>query len=191
MGCQCETAATSDTISRTFSSVSLPARRRMGYTAAADVAAAAVEAGLIETHHVSAFGDLLVSTQNPGSGTVDIKGNLGFIEVDLTIGVAVADGAVTLTITVKEPVKLGPAEWVFDVTGTSLTRRTAPSTVALMAASFDWSCVLKCGGDKILPILITCLPSLVGGPKAFVACAISQLASNSGDIAKCIATSCL
>jgi len=163
----------------------------MGATAAADVTAAAVEAGLIETHHISAFGDLLVSTQKPDSGTIDIKGNLGFIEIDLTIGVAVANGAVTLTITLKEPVKLGPAEWVFDVTGSSLTRRTAPSTAALMAASFDWSCVLKCGGDKILPILITCLPSLFGGPKAFVACAITQLASNSSDIAKCIATSCL
>jgi len=189
MGCQCETAAPSDITSRAFSSVSLPVQRRV--MAAADAATAAAAASLIETHHVSAFGDLLVSTQNPNSGTVNIKGNLGFIEADLTIGVAFANGAVTLTITVKEPVKLGPAEWVFDVTGSSLTRRTAPSTAALMAASFDWSCVLKCGGDKILPVLISCLPSLVGGPQAFVACAISQLASNSSDIVKCIATSCL
>jgi hypothetical protein len=156
-------------------------------------ALAATEGGsdLIETHHVSALGDLLVSTQNPKSGTVDIKGNLGLIEVDLTIGVGVANNAVTLTIQVREPVKIGPEEWIFDITGSSLTRRTAPSTATLIAASLDWSCILKCGGDKILPLLISCLPSLIGGPQAFIACVISQLAGNSSEIAKCIATTCL
>jgi hypothetical protein len=186
MSCECKAAAANDVGSRTFTSFSLPARSRLAM-AAADTGAA----GLIETHHVSALGDLLVSTQNPNTGTVDIKGNLGFVEVDLTIGLAVANGAVTVTITVREPVKLGPAEWTFDITGSTLTRRTAPSTAALMASSFDWSCILKCGGEKILPILIACLSSLVGGPQAFVACALAQLAGNTSDIVKCIATSCL
>jgi hypothetical protein len=191
MGCQCQADATNDITSRTFTSISLPPSARLGAAAAAGMAAAEVETGLIEMHHVSAFGDMLTSTQNPGEGTVDIKGNLGFIEVDLTIGIAATSSAITLSITVREPVKLGPAQWVFDITGATLTRRTAPSTAALMAASVDWSCILKCGGDKILPILIACLPSLIGGPQAFVACALAQLAGNSSDIVKCIATSCL
>jgi hypothetical protein len=159
--------------------------------AAPPAAVAAAEADLIETHHVSAFGDLLVSSQHPRSGTVDIKGNLGFVEVDLTIGVAVANNSIVLTIEVREPVKLGPEQWTFDISGSTLTRRTAPSTAALMAASFDWSCVLKCGSDKILPIIVSCLGSLASGPRVFVSCVIGQLAGNSGDIAKCIATTCL
>jgi hypothetical protein len=170
---------------RTFTAVSLPKSANMGR------AMIAGKDDVVETHHVSPLGDLIISAQNPKSGTVDIKGNLGFVEVDLTIGVAIANNAVTVTITVREPVKLGPAEWVFDVTGNTLTRRQAPSTATLMAASFDWSCILKCGGDQILPIITGCLASLVGGPQAFVTCVVAQLGANSSNIVKCIVASCL
>lgn len=188
MTCTYETDGATDLSSRTFTSISLPSRLTVAAAPAAAVAAA--EPDLIETHHVSAFGDLLISSQHPRSGTVDIKGNLGFIEVDLTIGIVVAN-SVILTIEVREPIKLGPAQWTFDISGSTLTRRTAPSTAALMAASPDWSCILRCGSDKILPILMSCLPTLVSGPQAFVSCAIGQLAGNSSDIARCIVTTCL
>jgi hypothetical protein len=188
MACACEANSTTDLSSRTFTPVPLASLSRIA------VASAAVAEGgsdVIQTYHSSAFGDQLVSSQNPRTGTVDIKGNLGFIEVDLTIGVAVTNNAVTVSVEVREPVKVGPQQWTFNITGATLTRQTAPSTSALMASSFDWSCILKCGGDKILPILVGCLPSLIGGPQAFISCAIGKLAGNSSDIVKCIVSGCL
>lgn len=189
MTCSCNADSSSAMGGRTFTAV--PVLGASMATMSAAMAAAAAPRSAIETQHVSAFGDMLVSKQTPGAGTVDIKGNLGFVSVDLTISIAVNGSAITVGIEVREPIKLPKTEWVFGAVGNSLVLASGQSTAGLMAASFDWSCVLKCGGDQITPVLVKCLPSLLGGPQAFVTCVIGQLAANSGEIAKCIASGCL
>jgi len=173
---------------RTFTVFSLPRGAAMAATVAS-VAAASPD--VVQTQHVSPFGDFLVSSQDTKSGTIDIKGNLGFVQADLTIGVALEKDELTLTITVGEPVKLGPEKWIFNIAGNTLAQKQAPSTANLLATSLDWSCIIKCGGDQILPVVVACLPSLITGPQGFIACVVGQLSAKSSDIVKCIVSSCL
>jgi hypothetical protein len=62
---------------------------------------------------------------------------------------------------------------------------------ASMAMGLNWWCVLRCGGVQILGTLAACLPALVGGPKAYIACVVGKVGmGDAAAIARCVADKC-
>jgi hypothetical protein len=150
--------------------------------------------------HTLDSGDTLVSiAESAGNdGTVVLKGAIGPFPYEVEIKVTIVDARLTVTLHVRKPFELGPYEWRFDLGG---VRRNASGEIVgasavtpeptLRAVRLDWWCVLRCGGTSILGALIKCLPSLTGGPQAYIACVVGLLGTSAADIAKCIATKCL
>lgn len=127
---------------------------------------------------------------------------IGFIPYELQVQVSLDNASLVVTLQMIKPFPLGPFTWRFDLGGITTndageitgarTVTLADSEIAPAAlGGFNWWCVLKCGGVGILPVLAMCLPSLAGGPGAFVACVVGKLGGSVAGIAACVAQKCV
>jgi hypothetical protein len=181
-------------------------------SAAAAHLAALEGQGVATLLHVAPTGDALVTTSSVSgdSGDIVLKGSIGPIPYEVHLNVKVQDTVVTLTAEVTQPIHLGPYTWRFNLGGvvrgtnnqivaaTSVTLgdsapQAGPTAVGApsAAAGFNFWCALGCAGTSLLPIVLGCLPSLVGGTPAFVACLIAQLSQKAPDVVQCITSKCL
>jgi hypothetical protein len=181
-----------------------PARGARG--AAGQPAAAAPPPGTTGQLHTVADGGVLFSTghASDNEGYLVLTGVIGPFPYEIHLSVALEGTTVTVTIELKKPVPLGPYTWKFSlggaVTGANgeLVAATSVSPIDLVipaaaAASLglDWGCVLRCGGTAILGTLLKCLPSLSGGPSAYIACVTASAGGAAAAIAACIAQKCV
>jgi hypothetical protein len=170
--------------------VSFPVSSITGVATRAQALAPPGTANAQQVVHIAASGDQILSSTSisaAGQGTVEISGHIGLISVDGKITVAATPSQITLTIEFRQPLPFGPQTWQFDVSGNSMHVSSPPATAQLLATNFNFGCILQCAGTSILPTLLQCLPSLLGGPAAFVSCVVAQLGASAGPIAMCIA----
>jgi hypothetical protein len=155
--------------------------------------------------HVTSAGDALVSTGRAAGniGDVVLNGSIGPIpyEIHLHFELDAGMGEITVTLKMEKPIQAGPYTWKFKLHGIvrdSMNNIVAASDVVAsdiqhgvgIAPFLNWGCVLKCGGLGILGALVTCLPSLVGGPAAYITCVTGQAGAGAASIAACIAKEC-
>jgi hypothetical protein len=155
--------------------------------------------------HVAPGGDgLLVTTAAAAgdTGVIVLRGHIGPFPYELRLQIVAGDGTVTVTAELVKPFAAGPFQWTFELTG--IVRDASSQIVGASdvvpidtvappggaAAGLNWLCVLRCGGTAILGVLVKCLPSLVGGPGAYIACVTSSAGGAAAGIAACIATKC-
>ncbi len=169
--------------------VSFPVPGLTAVATRASALAAPDAANTQQVVHITASGDQILSSTSisaAGQGTVAITGHIGLISVDGKISVTATPNKITLTIELTQPLQFGPQTWEFDVSGSSMHLSSPPATAQLLAANVNFACILQCAGSSVLPILVQCLPSLLGGPPAFISCVVAQLGGNAGPIALCI-----
>lgn len=144
--------------------------------------------------HFTPDGSVLVSTSAVSGldGSVTLRGALGTVPFDVTVKVKLQDSVIEVTLDMAKPVDLSPYTWRFNLQGlvrgadgpmgaTSIT----PSPQAEAAEAKYW-CILKCAGPIIGRCLAKCLPSLVGGPKAYLGCVVGCLGTSAAEIAECV-----
>jgi len=155
----------------------------------------------VQTHfHVTAEGEALATTSfaEGQTGDIVVRGVIAGIPYELHIRVAFEGEQVAVTLHLTKPFEVGPYTWRFDIGGAikdasgSIVAATSVTPAAdLQPMGLNWWCVLKCGGAAILPTLLACLPSLAGGPAAYVACVTGKLgAADAAKIALCVAKNC-
>jgi len=146
--------------------------------------------------------DVLVTTTSIGVDTGDIvlKGNIGPFPYELHLRIQIQDTTVTVTLTLTKPIQVGPYTYTFDLMGVTRNSsgeiigagKVVPVDGQMTTMGINWFCAAKCGGLTILPTLIECLPALVGGPAAYVACVTAKIgSSDAAQIATCIASQCV
>lgn len=164
--------------------------------------AAAAGAGAVHTqlHVMPGGGQLITSAAVAGNEVkVPLQGSIGGIPFDLELLFTLDLGQkqIRVKLTVREPIAF-EHEWIYNL-GTVLPTangvmasglQLAPAT-SVAGHGIDFLCILKCGGLKLLPILITCLPALAGGVPGFVACVAGRAGAAAADIAVCIAQDCI
>jgi hypothetical protein len=163
------------------------------------------EASVVATSaiHTTEGGGTFLATSSIADlrGDVTLTGSIGPlpVELHLTIKVDPAAGTVSVTLEVDKPIQLGPFTWIFKLGGTAKDAKgnligaqsitLSPDTPAFEATGIGshFLCFLKCAGLAIVPILLECLPSLVGGPQGFIACVVGKAGSGAASIAACVA----
>jgi hypothetical protein len=158
--------------------------------------------GGVETHfHITAEGDALAtSTFVDGStGDIVVRGVIAGVPYELHLRVSLEGEQVAVTLQLTKPIEIGPYTWHFNLGGAvrdPVGRIVSASSITPGAAfqpmGLDWWCVIKCGGATILPTLALCLPSLAGGPAAYIACVTAKLGTgDAAAIAACVASNCV
>jgi hypothetical protein len=173
---------------------------------AARVPATAQAASQVQTYfHFDQEGRVLAAATSAvgGEGDTTIRGNLGPFPFELHVHLQLQNDVIQLTLELSKPIHVGPYTWQFKLHG--LTRDAQGQIVGATSVEVDpdfdpsivdaqglnWWCVLKCGGLQILPTLALCLPTLAGGPAAYVACVVAKVgAADAAGIAKCVAEKC-
>jgi hypothetical protein len=143
-----------------------------------------------------------------GDGSVALHGALGPIPYEFTLKLKLDITQISVTFDMNKPIDMPPYTWTFalggvrkDATGAvigagdvTLVPEATPAFYVVgtpqAAAPRPFLCILKCAGIAILPVLIKCLPSLAGGPPAYVACVVASAGEAAAGIAACVA-SCL
>jgi hypothetical protein len=159
--------------------------------ASAMMARTAGEGASIQQLHVMHSGDVIASSMTifpKGKLTINFAGTVGLIPVALDVTVEATDKTVAVTIELTKPIKVGPKTWIYNTAAGGLTLESAPDLSDQHAlGGIPFMCILKCGATSILPILLQCLPSISGGPAAFIACVVAQGGQGVTQIAACIA----
>lgn len=134
------------------------------------------------------------------NGDVVIRGAIGPFPLDAHFQVSLdsATASVSITLTVLKPIAVGPYTWKFNLHG--LARNASGDLVGAKSVvpsqdmqAFDRGvgCYVKCAGWKLLPVVVGCIPSLAGGPVAFVGCIVAAVGLGQGqEIAECIIKDC-
>ena len=156
-----------------------------------------------EFHVVPGVGSFAtLSAERDFSFATILTGAIGGIPVQLELSgeLDIEAHKIRVGLRMLKPFQSQKYTWTFNLGGlrrlengayfaTSVTLDEA-NTSELSALGLDWWCVARCGGTAILGILIRCLPSLAGGPAAYVACVTAQAGSGAAGIAACIASRC-
>ena len=156
--------------------------------------------------HLTPDGDALTTSASAvgGEGSVALHGALGPIPFDFTLNMKLEDTKITVTFDMNKPIDMPPYTWTFELHGAAkeggkviracdvrLVPETTPAFLEKDSpqarAARPVLCILKCAGFAILPILIKCLPSLAGGPPAFIACVVAAAGPAAAGIAACVA----
>ena len=158
----------------------------------------------IQTHvHIAPNGDTLVSSSlaEGNQGDIVLRGNIGPFPYEIHIKISLEDTTVVVTLQMIKPFEVGPYTWRFSLGGITrggdgaiigATTVIPIETASAIPFGLNWWCVLKCGGTSILPTLVLCLPSLTGGPAAYIACVVAKVgAGDAAQIAKCVAEKCV
>jgi hypothetical protein len=155
--------------------------------------------------HLTAAGDVLTTSASAvdGEGKVVLHGSIGPIPYDFSLKIGVKDIKIEVEFDVNKPIDMPPYTWTFVLGGVKkdsagavigardirLDHEASPAFLQAgepkAAAARPVLCILKCGGLAILPILLKCLPTLVGGPQAFIACVIASAGEGAAAIAAC------
>jgi hypothetical protein len=156
------------------------------------------------TYHVSNKGDLLVSySEIHESGlefAVVLNGDVGLIPVQMSLRgrLDVDHKKVEIGLKLLKPFETQEYLWNFSLEGLRslgaggfFASDVRMETSEVMTATIDKWCVYRCGGLAILGVLVTCLPSLAGGPAAYVACIVAEAGSGAAGIAACVAEKCI
>jgi len=150
--------------------------------------------------HITKEGDVLASTSvsNGLTGETVLRGTLFGLPYELLIKVKLVGKQVEVTLHLTKPIEVGPFTLKFDLGGVRMDgdRIIGASSVVpssdVQALGLSFWCVLRCGGAAILGTLVKCLPSLVGGPAAYVACVTASIGTGTAAaIAICVATKCV
>jgi hypothetical protein len=203
--CKCNEVSSTETSSFRSTITSIPLSDLTNLSSAGASALRAIgphhDEAVVQQFHTTPDGGLFTSSAFAADLTahVDLRGTLGPFPVELTLSVTVDADQVIVKLQVTKPIHLGPYEWHFklggvvrDAKGVIIGANTialAPTTPAFApsaALGGHFLCFLKCGGLAILPILIPCLPSLAGGPQAFIACVVGKAGEGAAAIAACI-----
>jgi hypothetical protein len=188
---------------RTFNAERLDAFRQdasAALSALPSVAAATVPSPMTHQVHLTPQSDMLsTSALAAGNeGDVVLRGTIGPFPYEIHLHIKLDGSTVEVTLDVQKPIDLPPYTWKFDLLG--VVRDAGGNVVGasdvqpaadMVAAGLDFWCVLKCGGTAILGCLVKCLPSLAGGPAAYVACVTGCAGAGAAGIAVCIATECV
>jgi len=111
--------------------------------------------------------DLQVSSSTAGSSKLSLKLNL----LDGT-GAARGEAPVTLE---------------YHITPDSVMLASSKLSAGL-AATPSVFCLVRCAGVQLLPAILSCVPSLVGGPSAFMSCLVATAGPTIAGIATCVAS---
>jgi len=176
-------------------------------------AMSSADSGISTSILLGTHGDVVVasSVAAGNSGDIVLRGSIGPIPYEMRLNVQMNGTRITVTLNVVEPLQLGPFTWHFDLLGV-IRDPTSQSIIAAAgvapapempalpaaiaaggarAAGLNWWCVLKCGGRRILPTLVGCLPSLATSPAGYVACVVAKIGlADAAEIAKCVAEQC-
>ncbi len=185
---------------QTMSLANLSALSTKNTTALASRKIQVADAAATSEVHVTSDGGVFLSTGSVGNlqGSVVLSGTIGPFPIELHLTVKLEDETVTVTVELDKPIHLGPFTWTFklggvakDAKGNVIGAQTislSADTPAFNAAGFgsNFLCILKCAGLAILPILVGCLPSLSGGPQAFIACVVAKAGTGAAAIASCV-----
>lgn len=153
----------------------------------------------VERYHFTPEGDFLVSsaTSVGNEGDVVLRGSIGPFPYEIHLKIKLDGSTVQVTLDMDKPIDLPPYTWTFDLLGiikdaqgNTVGASDIKPSASMAAAGFDYWCILRCGGTTILAILLKCLPSLVGGPAAFVSCVTASAGEGAAGIAACIASKC-
>jgi hypothetical protein len=154
----------------------------------------------VSSMHVTASGDVLASSSATAgnNGDVILHGTIGAFPCALQVHFKLVGALATLELLVTQPFVLGPITWRFELLGLVIDTAANIVTASSVAAAVDSSstesrAMLREGqigawrflnrvGDLVFPTLTECLPSLIGGPDAYVACVVSRIAAH--DIAR-------
>jgi hypothetical protein len=154
------------------------------------------EAGAVSSVHVTAAGDVLVSSSASAGneGDVALRGTIGAFPCALHLHLRLVGALATLELSVSQPFVLGPIAWRFEllapVADTANNIVSASSVAAALESGSGgggamvreahlgaWR-FLNRAGDQVLPTLIQCLPSLAAGSDAYVACVVVRLGTH-------------
>jgi hypothetical protein len=110
--------------------------------------------------------DLQVSSSTAGSNKLSLK-----------LGVLDANGALRGGAPISLEYHITPDAVLLSSAGTPANLAAAPSVL----------CLVKCAGVQLIPAIMGCLPSLVGGPAAFMSCLVGTAGPTVAGIATCVA----
>lgn len=163
-------------------------------------AATTIKPSVINHLHITDNGDTLITIASSvgGEGDVVLRGSIGPFPYEIHLNIKLNGTAVEVSLDMDKPIDLPTYTWKYNLLGVvrdvsnniiGATDIKPDSTVA--AARLGTWCILKCGGIAILGCLLKCLPSLSGGPAAYVACVTACAGSGAANIAICVAKNCM
>jgi hypothetical protein len=135
-----------------------------------------------------------VTGATPDSVTLHLEGTLGAIpyNFDLTFALDLPKEELVVTLDVSQPVAY-QGSWTFKLHPLPLgtAAPTHYASASLVTASLPElggviGCVIKCLGPQVIAIVLKCLPSLIGGKGAFLACLVQQAQSSLPNVMQCI-----
>lgn len=156
------------------------------------------------TIHVSSDHGIYISSSSiPGLSGVNAKPELhlagnapsGFIGLSMTdLQVSPGPGAsskLQLKLAVTDQngaLRAGaPVSLEYNITPDAVMLSSSSSGVSpSMVGAPSVLCLVQCAGVQLLPAIISCVPSLVGGPGAFMSCLVGTAGPTVAGIASCI-----
>lgn len=135
-----------------------------------------------------------VTDSTPDSITLHLEGTLGAIpyNFDLAFTLDLTNEQLVVTFDVTQPVTYH-GSWTFKLHPLSLGNPALPryTGASLVAASLPEvggaiGCILKCLGPQVITIVLECLPSLITGKQAFLACLVEQAQASLPGVMQCI-----
>lgn len=184
---------------QSYSADAIDALRQSSITAlAAYPAIAGVQP--VNQIHLTPSGDLLVSSASAtgNEGDVVLRGSIGPFTYEIHLKVKLDGAKVQVTFDMQKPIDLPPYMWTFDLlgiikdaSGNIIGASDVKPSANIAPLGLNFWCVLKCGGTSILACLLKCLPSLVGGPSAYVSCLTGCAGEAAAGIAVCVTRECI
>ncbi|MGH7140585.1 MAG: hypothetical protein ACREHD_33045 [Pirellulales bacterium] len=139
-----------------------------------------------------------VTGTTPDSVTLHLQGTIGAIpyDFDLTFALDLSNDQLVVTLDVSQPVAY-QGSWTFQLHPWPLAAGGPAGTpkrygsASLVGASLPElggviGCVIKCLGPQVIVIVLECLPSLLTGKEAFLACLVQQAQSSLPNVVQCI-----
>ena len=188
------------------SRTSLPPRHERVGGGKPPVGSSRASGGTTPHLHVTPEGGLLVSNgfASSNEGHVVLVGSIGLLPYEFHLNFKLEGVLVTVTIELKKPIPLGPFTWTFRLGGVAMNAAGQVQSAATVTVEdldmsaaaaaphgIDWLCILKCSGSAIIGILIKCLPTLVSGGPAFVACLTASAGPGAAGIITCVVQKCI
>lgn len=165
---------------------------RTGAHATAGPSGVGAATTLAQLHIVPTLDATLASTAEVSGHCVSIllAGRIGVIPYELNLRITLQERSVTLAAAMAKPWAVGPIEWTFDLGHAGLT--LFPTALTIPATALPGvGCFARCIGESLAGVLLECLPSLPGGPSAFLACVARRAGGAAAKAAACIARDCI
>lgn len=140
-----------------------------------------------------------ITGATPDSVTLHLEGTIGAVpyDFDLTFALDLPNEQLVVTLDVSQPVAY-QGSWTFKLHPLSLAGASAASTLPVRYASASLvnaslhdfggviGCVVKCLGPQVIAVVLECLPALISGKGAFLACLVQQAQASLPNVVQCI-----